>query len=188
MKIRLPIALTIVSFFFVPNATHSIYAQSQTPKPTYRVALSVSSEDKTAKDEIVSYIARELRSIGDIVIADTGYDFKVSIVHMTVENMAKIQTGHVLSIVVTSHMTPYEAKLFTKGCEDEGFLSKYISVLGFPEKQDIGTTSLEGLEKMCKGTVADIDGSVFEKKRKEHQKFLDSLNKPTPAISSPKKP
>ena len=71
MKIRLPIALTIVSFFFVPNAAHPIYAQSQNLKPTFRVALDVSSGDKSTEEQILSYISRELRALGDIVITDT---------------------------------------------------------------------------------------------------------------------
>jgi hypothetical protein len=181
MKIRLPLMIAIIAL-----CSASGRAQQQI-KPTYRVSLEVSAKDEI-KPTIVSYVSRELRALGDILIVESEPEYLISIVAMQPKNKAGNSMGYVISTVVTSHMSLSLTQLLIHGCKDAETLSQIIPMLGLLETHDLAITDVEGLEKKCKEIVASIDGDLFEKKRKEHQKVMDSFNKPTPTTNSPKKP
>ena len=54
--------------------------------PCTRVSLVVSAEDEV-EGRVTSFVSRELRSLGDVVVTDTGADFVVAIVALTLTSV-----------------------------------------------------------------------------------------------------
>lgn len=177
MKIRLPLSLALMILC-------AIFGFAQESKPNYRVSVNVSSKEEI-KSNVVSYVSRELRALGDILIVDSEPQYRISIIAMRAESRAGNSMGYVISTVVTKHIQPQH---LTQECEYAETLSQAISIFGLVLRHDLEITGAESLEKSCKEIVASIDGDVFEKERKEHQRVMDLFNKRTSVTSSPKTP
>lgn len=72
----------------------STYAQNI--KPQFKVKLEVSCNDEI-KNEIYSYLSRELRSLGDVVLVDSNEYYTIQIVGMTTKTKDGYNAGITLS-------------------------------------------------------------------------------------------
>jgi len=137
-----------------------------------RVQVLVSASD-SIKGKIESYLSRELRSLGDIVVTDDNPRWILSVVALEAESKGGFKTGVDLSVVIL-----------------ESFNNQYV-VNVTPEKSkklvSVMTSSLysytghwlrvgapEDLRSMCNGIIADFDSSELKKARDIWQIMIDS--------------
>jgi len=83
--------LLLVFIFFPLTATGN-----DLPK-TYNVSLSVYCENNDIKSEVVSYVSRELRSLGDVRITNVDVHYELSIIAVIIENKNSSNSQVVLS-------------------------------------------------------------------------------------------
>src|SRR5271165_5993948 len=78
---RTPPVVTVLLTFVLPAAVPPCIAQTpQTTKFSARVQLVVQSDDVALKNQITSFIGRELRGLGDAVVVDDKPLFLISVV------------------------------------------------------------------------------------------------------------
>ncbi|HYX40486.1 MAG TPA: hypothetical protein VE821_02250, partial [Pyrinomonadaceae bacterium] len=94
---RLLLIVGFVSLYLlIPQAT---FSQESQPKFSCRISLDITADDKI-KGEISSYISRELRSLGDVVITDADPALKVEIVAIEVHS-ENSSIGYAFSVIVS---------------------------------------------------------------------------------------
>lgn len=147
-------------------------------KINHRVQLNVSASD-SIKSEVISYISRELRSLGDInIVADDPW-FTISVVGLPLGG-GNNTTGYALSVIVERPVRYRLVRDFYAKWLEERTL-KLMDVT-FQNTTHLLTHFVQlgptgGLEDMCKKIVAEIDGSVFEKARISNQQGREFLEK-----------
>src|SRR5260370_35759587 len=77
-------------------------AQTQTPKWSATVATSFSIKDSELKEQVTSFITRELRTLGDIRIVTDNDDpeYVIRIFGYPLENKPNVTTGYTFSFVI----------------------------------------------------------------------------------------
>src|ERR1051326_8957670 len=123
---------------------------AQNTKWSATLKLEVTAKDDDSRDAITSYISRELRRLGDIVIGETGTQFRLHIVaiHIDVGSTSQ-RLGYAISSVLMLEPP-----------------SGQNMVLG--HRLALATTPIaNALEYTCKELVAGYDANVFESFRKE---------------------
>jgi hypothetical protein len=94
MKTRTLFASALICFFVATG-----YAQS---KYTAHVKLEISCKDQSVKDELSSFLSRELRSLRDVDLSDDGNQGVFRIVVVVVPTIIGEKTvGQAISMVVT---------------------------------------------------------------------------------------
>lgn len=183
MKIRLPFALAFASLFFISG-----HAQQQY-KSAYKVTVEVASSDKDGiKNEVISYIGRELRSLKDITIVDSEPDAAISIIALKVQNKhSGITTGYALSILATEPISESAARTLISQLAKSDDVSTRPPLLTsleeaiislFTKREEIKHHSLltgPDLKELCSDAVTKIDSKVFEEWRKIWR-TLDTIN------------
>lgn len=173
MKIKLTLAFALITLC-------SLSAYAQQNKRTYRVFLQVGGNDQI-KSDIISYVSRELRSLGDIVIVDSpDSDCLIWIVGAIPRIQSGFDLGYALSVVATEIKDKdYLNSLVPECLSKEDWRRKALNTeLTLGEILDqhflyIGSD----LRKLCSDVVAAVDGDVFEKARKKHQSLDDAMQK-----------
>ena len=67
-----------------------------------RVSLGISCKDNNLKNRLSSFVARELRQLGDVVLLDERPGYRLAIAAST---KGGYQTGYALSVVITQPLT-----------------------------------------------------------------------------------
>lgn len=148
------------------------------PQFSARVSVGVSA-DENIKGKIESYIARELRSLGDVIVTNDNPNWAIDIVALEAETRSGYKNGVNLSVVITK---PF-VNTFLVNQLDENYKS-WVSAATtglcriYAEWLRIG--SPEDLRSICNGIVADFDVHFLQPERKSWQEFADFLktNKP----------
>ncbi|HKQ23146.1 MAG TPA: hypothetical protein VJT81_01735 [Burkholderiales bacterium] len=150
-------ALCLMAAWNLPN-----YAERTDPlKFTAKVRLHVSA-DTSIKSSIVSYLSRELRSLGDVEIVDENPGWELYVVAMEVTTVSGIKTGFALTSVV---INPFD--------------NQKLSPLLQPVSRDLGLTITQGLvntnghwlyvggelQNLCKQAVTDFDVTLEESRK-----------------------
>ena len=93
--------LTVIIFTIALLLTaSSVSAQEKEfPKFVARVKLSVSGSENI-KDEVVSYLSRELRALGDVVIVEQDARWELSVIVMELASRGGSKNGLAFSVVV----------------------------------------------------------------------------------------
>ena len=115
-------------------------SESFSKNHNFKVALVTSGETSQA----FSYVTRELRSLGDVLIVDKDYDYSIHITTMSIKNTNGNPLGYAMAEVILNRY--------------DGFL---VSNLTF-----FGET---GLESRCESLVADFDTHLLEPHRQHLQ-------------------
>jgi len=136
-----------------------------------RVQVAVSASD-SIKGKIESYLSRELRSLGDIVITDDNPRWILSVVALEAESKGGYKTGVVLSVVILEpfnnqfvvNMVPEKTKELVSGMTSSLFsYSGHWLRMGAPED----------LRSICNGIIADFDSIELKSARDLWQKMID---------------
>lgn len=139
------------------------------------VKVSVTIQDSNARDQISSYLKRELRSFKDVDVVDNDPSYEVAIVGITTKTRGGYGTGYALSVSFLSHenyawlkgyLKPEYVDLMTKMPSYRRFITSLVSV---------GST--DDLQSMCRNIIAAFDSDALESGRQMRQKFIDNLEK-----------
>ena len=161
--------------------------------PPIRVEVVITAADEEVKNQIESYIKRELRALGDVIVTDTDAEtvFRIMIrdvYQKDIDKEGQVYAGGTVVLIPMKSFTEFcvkdsqapEEELFTP--ENQWFPTAESMLL---ISSGIWTAGKEEIENASKGLVASLDISVIEVFRKAHQDRLDGLkNEATP--TSPK--
>ena len=145
-------------------------ATSQSTPPAYTARVNMHVTGEGATESIVgSYIARELRALGDVVITDQNPRYDLSIVVIKTTNQAQNPIGYAISSVGLDLWS-------------ESLVRSLVGYFGIPnEKLDMfmdfannGTIkhhflqvcATEDIQETCSELVAVFDSDVLERSRK----------------------
>ena len=144
----------------------SVQAQDSNP---FRVSVVVSADGST-KSRVESFISRELRSLGDVVVTNDNpeWTFSIVVIEPKLENGRRV--GIVLSTVIlrrfNNTMTVYNTR-----DERKEFVSNITSNLySLPDHLlNMGTD----LREICSEIVADFDSDKLKDARETKEIFKD---------------
>lgn len=141
----------------------------QPPKYTFRVGLDVTGDSQVAS-EANSYLARELRALGDVAI---GSEDPLYVLHAVV-----LQKRDMVSLTFVVHKFS-DLSLLCKTCEcKESLMESCVRMLEDSEKlyavrARLGShTELQGF---CQELVASFDGEYLQDLRTKQQEVWDIL-------------
>ena len=175
MRHFIRIAGFVSLYLLIPQAT---FSQESQPKFTCRISLDITAEDKI-KGEISSYISRELRSLGDVVITNTEPDLKVEIVALEV-NSGNSSVGYAFSVLVSKPLDSFALDLIASGPssnEDKQLLRGAYIDYRKPVSHFVQTGPYSNLALTCKKIVTTIDSDAIEGERKSWQVLQDYRKK-----------
>ena len=141
-------ALAVLIAFLSIVVLFTGWARSQTPERKITIGILLSGDYKPIETEIRSYLARELRSLGDVEIVEAGGDFDLQIILLKTETKGGTFTGYTVSMSVTEFV-------ICAGKVHELFVTAFLHTAG---KDD--------LRKLCEGLITSFDSTVMEKRRK----------------------
>lgn len=150
-----------------------------------RVSVSVSASDNI-KGEIESYISRELRSLGDIVVTDDNPRWILSIVALESTTKGGYKSGIELSIVI---LEPFDNSYLLNQVNETSkeLISTMTSGLHSYSGHWLRVGSPEDLRSICNGIVADFDTQHIKPSRELWQKIIDYQKSNANKETSPNK-
>lgn len=169
--------------------TDKSVSQIKLPPFTPRVEVRVSA-DGSPKDLITSYVTRELRDIGGIVIVDSDPLYSIQIVAVDLQTKSGIKTGYALSSVVFTFLNPQSVCMLAgvaKDADRTKWLTTFVSGQGQIADHRIQICDTDGLRALCDKLVASFDSEQLEPSRKALQDLQDRMDHPekqtTPAAT-----
>jgi hypothetical protein len=173
--------LILASSMILVSPGGVVSAQTEQQSFSIRVQVSVEAENETLTSKIVSYLNRELRSLGDVVVTDHEPQYKLYIVALEGEFTSGTQTGAIaLSTVLTMALKETTGGRMVKQLlEYKG--SEWAFVLIEDERLFlhlwVQTGGTKDLRSLCETIVATIDSKYFEAARRDWQTSQDELSK-----------
>lgn len=141
-----------------------------------KVKLDVSAEPKSFHDEIESYLARELRSLGDVSVVDEKEEYRIEVVAIQEQFRSGRSASVAISVVVNR---PWNWSMF------EGFLSgvseqnkKFLE--GFQDLalqlyHHLYSGNMDDVPDICRKIVVELDARSFEPGRKDYRQWTDQM-------------
>lgn len=158
------------------------FGYTQTPEHTTRVKLDITA-DKAIEGRVNSYISRELRSIGDVVVVDNKYDYEISLVCTEVVNKGGESIGVTFSVYIgrrfkPEHLINYWLNFYPS--VDTNFTKSIIIEINTrnvssPEHHSVIIGNKEDLRTICENIVAIFDSEILEPNRLYQQNLLDEV-------------
>jgi hypothetical protein len=148
---------------------------AQDLKP-YSGSVVVVNADDNIKGKIESYISRELRSLGDIVVV---YDRREWILYISALKI-KSQSGNKAGIVISSIvLKQFNNKFILDAVRDDvkEFVSKSTSDLIEYHNDWLTLGNTDDLKRMCNSIVARFDTKHIKPERENWQHAKDHLKK-----------
>ena len=133
-----------LSFIIMLIAVCSVSVLAQTKK--FRVDITTAGNDPQIENEARSYLARELRSLGDVEVVENG-DFTVNVTVFKISNNAGV-VGYAISFQYLENIT----------CQGKEYANKLDGGLHVTDPQ--------GLRRMLESTITLFDTRILEKRRK----------------------
>ena len=136
-----------------------------------RVSIEVRGHDELTTN-VLSYLSRELRSLGDVVVTDEDPKWKIDIVVTYLEFTSGERIGVLLSVVVIKplHVSIWESMIKE---DSSDFAEYFLSTLSELKYHWATPSSIEELRESCYDIVAIFDTSILEPDRRFYQKVLD---------------
>ena len=167
-------------------AGSTVFAQEERPKFSARVQVSVGSKEgeiagSTLETDAASYIKRELRSLGDVVISDQDPRYYIEVLPMAMTYKSGRPAGSIaISVVVGERLTKTLAgRILKRYLKAEGgvfyddFLLPLVSIEYLARTHRIYSGGREDLRSLCERLVAAFDSETIEPARVEWQQFVD---------------
>jgi len=148
---------------------------AELPKFSASVTISVSANE-LIEQEVTSYISRELRQLGDVMIVDEGFRWQLGIVALEANLTDGKKSGFVLSAVIVEH---FDNSIFdyVAGEKEHVEETKAITedLVSFPDHVVyVGAT--KDLQLLCQKLVAHFDATHLDSARKTRQALLKRFN------------
>ena len=163
-----------------------VFAQEERPKFSARVQVFVGSREgeiasSTLQTEAASYIKRELRSLGDVVISDQDPRYYIEVIPMAMTYESGRRAGHIaISVVVGERLTKTLAgRILERYLKAQGgdfyddFLLPLVSNEYLARTHRIYSGGSEDLRSLCEMLVAAFDSETIEPARDDWQQLLD---------------
>jgi len=156
----------------------SIFGNQDQKDLKIRVSLSVSGD---SKDEIYSYMARELRSLNDVLVSENEARFELHVVAIFPQYTTGVKTGGIS--IATTILDNY-AKFFVSAIVSAAFKDKpELKKLADNSIQHlttftniwINTGSLKEMKRVCESIIAQFDTQYLENVRKNIQKIRENI-------------
>lgn len=159
-----------------------VSAQSEQQSFSIRVQVSVEAESETVTSKIVSYVNRELRSLGDVVVTDNEPRYRIGIVVLEGAFVSGTRTGGIaFSTVFTIPLKrtgPWRTlREVLKGQHFELLLIESLDDQELLVTHMVNIGATKDLRSMCEELVAAIDSKYFEAVRRDWQTSQDALSK-----------
>ena len=155
--------------FFVFTFASSVFAQTDLPKFFANVKVEVTAQPTALREQVESYLKRELRSLPDVNVVSEDQHWLLSIIVLQTEDLTGVR-GYNFSIVV---LQPSPSALLTTLLLANGKISAETSkslldwTTGLVRFLDhrIYTGDQNSLRSRCEKIVADFDTSQLEPTR-----------------------
>jgi hypothetical protein len=173
-------AITVLIFLALTSFVDKTSFSQQIPIPKYecRVQLSVSASEDI-KSILQSYLARELRSLGDISLVDDEADFKVIVIGMNTYSDNNTMIGYTIA---TTIVEPFDNQLMltflrasTSNPNIADTIDKLTKNLCIYHTTIINTDS--DLKRLSGTIVANFDSDYVEADRKLHREIHELTDK-----------
>jgi len=191
-------ALLVISVLFIVASMSIATSDSEKveiPKYSTKVRLGISAREEI-KNEVYSYLSRELRSLGDVKLIenDPNWTWSIQVVAMQVKNRAGYDIAVAFSVVIEKRYNVVELLLlavqhvFQISSEEWDELKKTKRMIDLEKaftmlsgsQSDIrghwlrvGDT--EDVQRLCKMIVADFDAEHLKKDRETWQELWEDL-------------
>lgn len=147
----------------------SIPCQAQS-KSRFDVRLVISA-DEQIKGQIESYVSRELRSLGDVVLVDRDELYTIAIIAFEVSNNNNAhQLGYAFSVLITSSFpTDMLTTVLSSHKVNREVVKNWdelVSDYKLVEDYHLITCDLNNLRKTCERIIADFDTKQLQPSRK----------------------
>ena len=144
------------------------------PKYSARVKLQITAPEEI-RNQIDSYISRELRSLGDVQIITDEPDFVISVLAIVVDNRAGYKAGFALTDVILrpcQNKAKFWKMLFGQSLSEKQYatLEGMTADLYRFEDQHIRVSALTDLQGVCQEMVADFDTKHLKSEREWQQR------------------
>ncbi len=168
---KLSATILLIATLVLPNVT-----LPANESPTYRVILSVSG-DESKKNLIESYLSRELRALGDVVLSNEDSDYIISVVEVVITSKGGNENGIALSTTISRRFqNDFLSSMFKDDQVKYGMF--WTNDLFFYPEHWLQLGSMEDIKSICVDIIADFDTKILQERRKSHQKLLDFINEP----------
>ncbi len=171
---RSALAILFCAIAFTP-----IFAQTYLPD---RVSVIVEG-DTASRQEVASYLKRELRGLNDLVITDENPQFVISALIIPLESKAGDRRGYGLSVVVTDLSGEWLSRIIPPDARASCMAGNWALISGLMpylvelEYHGLFVGGLDDLQALCRDAVTAIDTKVFEPRRSIIQKAKDRARK-----------
>jgi len=173
MRIRLKVMLPFIVCGFLLML--SVVTTAKPDSRVFRIHVGVGG-DPNITSLITSYITRELRSIGDIVVVDSKPDYKLIIVVIEDKTTSGKKIGFSLAMTILEYYREDAFMFMLKERWKDPFrfimadLCVYKNLL-------VMSGSDKDLRSTCSEIVANFDNEYLEPSRKLHQSIKNSNSK-----------
>jgi hypothetical protein len=156
----------------------------------FRVELSVTADD-SIKNQVLSYLLSQFRSLNDVSIIEADPDWRLSIIIIEDKTVSNQKIGYTASVVIAKKFDPrvFQAKslVFDDGSSYENWPPVYSNMqlkeiyFFTSELHDVvshyaKTCGLDKLEWLCSEIVAGFDIEHLQPARKRKEKLIDLYN------------
>lgn len=168
---RVGMKLILSLFIYLTVFSYPIAAYAKDIKFHATVGVDVSGND-SVKNRVVSYVGRELRSLGDVTVANDHPDYELSLIVLKTSNIQGFNTGYTIG---TSVSTKFYNQYVVQAAQQKykKVVSSSTSNLYIFTESYLNTGSPKELRKICRQIVANFDTDVLQKQRD----MVDKLNK-----------
>jgi len=180
-------ALLIVAFMSISTADSEKVKALKSLKHSTTVGLDISAHDEI-KNQVYSYISRELRSLGDVKLVENDPNWTIQVVAMQIENKLKAKTGVAVSVVIIKRryvvktlllmvenvfqISPQEL-MEKKSVDLEKAFKNLTDGLKDIRGHSLRVGSTEDMQSICQQIVADFDAEHLKQDREEFKRMLD---------------
>jgi len=151
-------------------------AGKEPSKWTGRIKLEVSG-DESLIPLVSSYIGRELRALGDVVVTDSSPNAGMEVIALKEESPdGAVNFGYTLSVVTTFPLNDSIIRTILKDKVEQSLIEEvgsFYSDGNIVTAFWVVTGPPSGLEDLCKRIVAQFDTQNLQHQRELQQKFND---------------
>ena len=166
--------LTVIVLF---DTLTSISHGQDLPKFNARVEVAVSAE-KEIRGLVISFINRELRSLGDVELVQYNPELVLSILAMEAKARNNYPLGVVLSVVILKKFNPKTLSLIVAE-EYKKTASIMMSDLYYYRDHWLRVGSTDDLKDLCSEIVADFDAQYLEESRNSYRELREIWRRTT---------
>lgn len=175
---NLVVGLAVAAFVLTGPA---VSGQTEQLRFSARVQLVVQTKDAAMKSEATSYINRELRSLGDVIVTDNTPQYLIDVLPMERVRVDGAPMGSIaLSVLVTQpleeHWVGTALRRFLEKKEWDSFMNDWGNAKVVLNHMGL-TGPKDQLRSLCETLVAAFDSEVLEPERKIWQEALDAQSR-----------